>query len=71
MSVIKDKHSTEWLKVEKYCDLRLVEMHTDNEGDLDPVETARIRGMIQFAREILSLGVDDNDPLPVDDVSYT
>ena len=70
MSVIKDKYSIEWIKVEKHCKRRLQDMRDDNEGDLDAVETARVRGMIQFAREILALGVEDHDPLPIDDVSY-
>lgn len=54
-AVIKDRNSIEWIRIKEYCTRRLEELRADNEGDLDPVETAKVRGMIAYCNEILSL----------------
>ena len=58
-ALIKNKTSLEWNQVKDYCTKRLEELYVENEGDLDPIETAKIRGMIKMAREIIALGVDE------------
>jgi len=52
---IQDRASTEWLRVKAHCIKKLNELRDDNERDLDPVETAKIRGAISLAREILEM----------------
>ena len=58
MSLIKDKFSREWMQVKEFCEGQLKEAHEDNERDLNKVETARLRGRIEFIKEILALGED-------------
>jgi hypothetical protein len=55
MALIKDKASIEWIRVKEHSEKRLAELRADNDIDLDEVETATIRGMIRFAKEIIDL----------------
>jgi len=59
VSVIKNKTSLEWTQVNDHCTRRLAELHAENEGDLGRDDTARIRGMIAMAKEVMDLGVDE------------
>ena len=58
-ALIKNKTSLEWIQVKDHCTKRLDEFHQENEGNLDTAETARVRGMIEFAKEVIALGVDE------------
>ena len=58
-ALIKNKSSLEWIQVKEHCTERLAELHEENEGDLDLTETARIRGMIEMAKEVIALGEDE------------
>ena len=58
MSIIQDKHSIEWVRIKEHLEKRLEQLRTDNDGDLDEVETARIRGMILMCKEIIALDQD-------------
>lgn len=51
----KDKNSLEWSDIKDYCLKRQAELREENDGDLDVVETSRLRGMIELTKEILSL----------------
>jgi hypothetical protein len=53
--LIEDKHSIEWIRIKEYVQKRLENLRTENDGDLDEVETARIRGMILMTKEIIGL----------------
>jgi hypothetical protein len=55
MALIKDKSSLEWIRVKEHITQRLAQLRTDNDRDLDPIETSKIRGMIEFAKEIEAL----------------
>lgn len=57
-ALIKNKTSLEWIQVKDHCTMRLAELREENEGDLDTTETARVRGMIEMAKEVIDLGVD-------------
>ena len=57
--VIRDRNNLEWVRLKKYCEDRLAELREENDGDRNEVETSKIRGMIEFAKEILDL--DDAD----------
>ena len=43
-----------WLKVEAEINERLTIFREKNDGSLDAVETARVRGMIAMCKEILA-----------------
>lgn len=58
-ALIKNKTSLEWIQVKDHCTKRLAELREENEGDLDTTETARVRGMIEMAKEVIALGVDE------------
>lgn len=67
--LIEDTNSTEWLRVRDYCKRRLGELRRENDGFLDPPETDHIRGMIAFAKEVLSLASDEQI-IEINDESY-
>lgn len=54
--------SPTWVFVAGYCGKRLDVLRSDNDGDLDQIKTANIRGQIQAIKDILDLpnpkGVD-------------
>ena len=56
---IQDTHSLEWLRVRDYCKKRIRDLHLDNDSPLNIVDTSKNRGMIAFAKEVLSLGEKD------------
>jgi hypothetical protein len=58
MALIKDRASIEWIRIKEHSQKRLAELRADNDGDLDEVETARIRGMILMCKEIIALDQD-------------
>jgi hypothetical protein len=53
-----------WEVVQAFVRRRIAELHAENEDDYSPEETATIRGMIRFAREIENLPVSEQ-PAPV------
>jgi hypothetical protein len=53
-----DKHevmSAVWLKLEAHLTKRLAELRTNNDGDLSPEQTAKLRGRVAAIKEILAL----------------
>lgn len=59
MSVIQNRNAAEWVAVVEYCEDQIVELHAQNESDLDDKETANIRGQLKMARLILDLANED------------
>ena len=57
--LIQDPNSLEWVQVRQFIEARLAECRTDNDEDLNEVDTAHLRGVIAFAKEILELDQDD------------
>jgi len=55
VAAIKDRHALEWVIVKEFCEARMADLREQNDGDLEPGETNRIRGMIAFAKEVLAL----------------
>lgn len=53
---IKNKSSSEWRRIESYCKAQIAEMRKDNDGDLNDLETSKLRGKIEFAKQVLDLG---------------
>lgn len=52
-----------WATVSQALNERIEQLRTDLESDLDPEETAEVRGKIRMAREILALP-EPNKPAP-------
>lgn len=44
-----------WAKVVAYCRLRIDSLREQNDGDLDPEATAKLRGRIEAFKEIVGL----------------
>lgn len=57
-------NSDTWETVSKKVRARISQLRDDLEGEADPIETAEIRGMIRFAREVLKLP-ESEQPAPV------
>jgi hypothetical protein len=51
----QDLQSATWRKLEAHLNERLTALRAQNDGDLDAIATARIRGRIGAVREILAL----------------
>lgn len=45
-----------WRSIKKWAEEQLSEMRIKNDSDLDEKETAKLRGRIEFANELLELG---------------
>lgn len=68
-ATIKDKASIEWITVKEHCESRLAEMRAENDNDADALETAKLRGMIAFAKEILDLEKNEQS-IEISDTKY-
>lgn len=49
-------HSAVWIKLRDHMADRLEALRCQNDGDLDPLATARLRGRIAAIKELLALG---------------
>jgi hypothetical protein len=52
----QDLQSATWRKLETHLIERLSALRAQNDGDLDPVATAKNRGRIAICKELLALG---------------
>lgn len=64
----QELHSAVWIKLREHLQDRLTAMRCQNDGELDPIATARLRGRIAAIKEILALGqptpdAESQDPL--------
>lgn len=50
-----DYQSPVWKKFVTDCEARLASLRTQNDGELDPVKTAVLRGRIREVKRILAL----------------
>lgn len=57
-----EKQSALWRKIEAHLLSRLALMRQRNDGNLDPTETAKVRGRITELKDLIALG----EPSPVD-----
>jgi hypothetical protein len=51
-----DRASATWRKLKTHLEQRLQELRVKNDSDLDPISTARTRGAIRFALNLLAQG---------------
>ena len=59
-----ERHSALWQKLEGFLAHRLDALRKNNDGDLSPEETQRLRGRIAQLKEILALA---REPVQVGD----
>ena len=59
----------EWATVKEYCENKLSEMRAENDNDASETETAKLRGMIAFAKEILELEKNEQN-VEISDTTY-
>lgn len=57
-----ERQSALWRKLEQHFNERLATMRQKNDGNLDPLETAKVRGRITELKDLIALG----EPGPVD-----
>lgn len=65
-----DRQSQTWRWLEKHIDARLATLTQALEQDIEPIETARIRGQIAELRKILHAASPAAPEEPVPTVSY-
>lgn len=53
-----DRQSQVWLKLVAHLEEKLKNLRGQNDGDLDHIQTAHIRGQIKFANGLLALRED-------------
>ncbi len=53
----QEQLSPVWVKFQEHFQSRLQALRSQNDGDLDAFETARLRGRIATVKEMLALGV--------------
>lgn len=56
-----DRQSAVWLKLKKYLEAELASLRAKNDGNLDEIKTATLRGHIRRVKSILAL---ENDAPP-------
>lgn len=57
-----ERHGALWKKLTEYLDEQIKVLRAKNDGDLDPIETARLRGRIAAYKSLIALG---DKPSPV------
>ena len=56
---VQEKNSSTWVKIEAFLTERIATAQIQNEGPLDPLKTADLRGRIAALRALKSLGDDE------------
>ncbi len=54
-----DIQSTVWAKLRKHMEARIIALRAKNDGDLEPMETAKVRGELKCLKNLLALGKPD------------
>lgn len=52
-----DRGSPAWMRVEQWANDRIADLRCRNDGQLDPIKTADVRGRIAALKELLALDV--------------
>lgn len=53
-----ERNNPLWAKLERYLNDRLEMNRRKNDGDLEPLETAKVRGRIAVIKDLLALAKD-------------
>ena len=61
-----ERHHALWKKISDHLAEQVRVLRAKNDGDLDPIETARLRGRISAYKEIIALG-DEPGPITLAD----
>lgn len=62
-----EKQSAVWKRLEAHLQETLISLRKQNDGDLDEMATARLRGRISAMKTILAFGEDREPVQPSDD----
>lgn len=62
-----EKDSSTWQKVDAYLNERLAALRGNNDGDLDPIQTALLRGRIRELKALADLSKDDQPLVTMDE----
>lgn len=54
-----EKESALWKRIEREASDRLAELRTQNDGNLDAIQTAKARGQISMCKEVLAWAITD------------
>lgn len=61
-----EQQSAVWIKLRDHLTERLDALRKNNDGDLTPEQTAKLRGRIAALREILALSKDEQVQAEID-----
>jgi hypothetical protein len=57
---LNDRHSPTWAKLRRHLEARITEkLRRQNDNDMDPMKTAKLRGQIRSLKNLLALGSPD------------
>lgn len=62
-----ERDSSTWQKVEAYINERLDALRTNNDADLDPIQTALVRGRIRELKALVDQSKDDQPLVTMDE----
>ena len=62
-----ERDSSTWQKVEAYINERLDALRTNNDADLDPIQTALVRGRIRELKALVDQSQDDQPLVTMDE----
>lgn len=54
----EDKHSVTWARVKEFAEARITSLRAKNDGMLDELTTANVRGRIAALKELVALETD-------------
>lgn len=60
-------NSSTWIKVEAHIKERIETLRASNDADLDPIQTALVRGRIRELRALADLSKDDQPLVTTDE----
>lgn len=56
---LNDRNSPTWAKLKRHLEAQIEKLRAQNDNDLDPVKTAKLRGRIAGLKNLLALGSPD------------
>lgn len=56
---LNERQSPAWARLRRHMEAKLEQLRRQNDNDLDPIKTARLRGSIGTLKNLLALGSPD------------
>ena len=57
-----ERHSAQWARFSEHLKQKLYDVRAANDGDKDPVQTAKLRGQIGLLKALIALGDEPVKP---------